>query len=142
MAQAAGAGPVRPPEATGAAASGSEDIATLPNINDLAAVISAESKGLIDSHPNAPFAVGWTLKNRMRRNGISSVRQAWRGYAHSGRLDNRTLAIAHSILEGTTPDPTDGATHFYTPQIMPKEGESTSGADVGGGLELVPGVTG
>lgn len=36
--------------------------------------------------------------------------------------------------------PTGGATHFYSPKFMPKEGHPTGGRDVGGGLESVPGV--
>lgn len=34
----------------------------------------------------------------------------------------------------------EGATHFYSPRSMPKEGESTTGRDVGGGLEQTPGL--
>lgn len=43
-------------------------------------------------------------------------------------------------FSGVIPDPTHGATHFYTPTMMPKEGRPTSGRDVGGGLETVEGV--
>ncbi len=46
-------------------------------------------------------------------------------------------------MDGTSPDPTGGATHFYSPQSMPKEGEPVpKGADIKGGLESVPGVVG
>ncbi len=45
-------------------------------------------------------------------------------------------------MTGSIADPTGGATHFYTPRIMPKKGEDTGGIDVGGGLESVAGVTG
>ncbi len=34
-------------------------------------------------------------------------------------------------MTGTIADPTAGATHFYTPRIMPKKGEDTDGIDVG-----------
>ena len=49
--------------------------------------------------------------------------------------------IAQGIMTGSIADPTAGATHFYTPRIMPKKGEDTDGIDVGGGLETVPDVT-
>ena len=45
------------------------------------------------------------------------------------------------MLEGRIPDNTDGATHFFSPISMPKEGESTKGFDVGGGLHRVSGLT-
>ena len=47
---------------------------------------------------------------------------------------------ARGVLSGTVPDPTGGSTHFYTPQAMPKSGESTKNRDVGGGLETVASV--
>ena len=62
--------------------------------------------------------------------------------ANSRRCSHAHLAptIARALLDGQTSDPTKGATHFYTPRAMPKKGENTGGADVGGKLESVPGV--
>lgn len=88
----------------------------------------------------AQIAVGWTVRNRMARNGATHVDQAWRGYQHRKAPTAAALVIAAGILHGKIPDPTDGATHFYTPEIMPKIGEDTTGIDVAGGLESVPGV--
>ena len=48
--------------------------------------------------------------------------------------------MGDGILNGGITDPTSGATHFYTPRIMPKKGQSTAGVDVAGGLETTPGV--
>ncbi len=56
--------------------------------------------------------------------------------------DTTTLDLARKILTGELPDISQGATSFYTPAIMPKEGESTQGFDVGNELETVPGVMG
>ena len=89
----------------------------------------------------AKTAVGWTLLNRMHCNHVTTVHQAWRGFNHDKPPLPDTLALAKRLLSGNVPDPTDGATHFYTPQIMPKE-EATipQGFDIGDGLESVAGV--
>ena len=50
--------------------------------------------------------------------------------------------LARRLLSGDLTDPTDGATHFYTPGAMPKEGgEIPPGSNTAGGLKTVPGVT-
>lgn len=49
--------------------------------------------------------------------------------------------LASKLLRGQITDPTKGATHFFSPISMPKEGESTKGFDIGGGLQEVPGIT-
>ena len=107
------------------------------NEYDLAKVIHSEASGENDV---AKAAVGWTLRNRMLRNGSKIVSASWHGYAHNSAPDFNSFRIAKGILNGSIADPTDGATHFYTPEIMPAKGDSTVGKSVGGGLELVPGV--
>ncbi len=107
------------------------------NETDLAKLIVTESGGLSRV---TQTAVGWTVRNRMIRNGTAQVDHAWHGYQHGKAPTAAAILIAKGILDGTIPDPTDGATHFYTPKIMPKEGEDTTGVDVSGGLESVPGV--
>ena len=87
----------------------------------------------------AMLAVGWTVLNRMHRNGTASVRDVWGGYQHYKKPEPATIETARQILGGADPDTTDGATHFYTPRQMPHEGMPRHG-DTGGGLESVPGV--
>lgn len=108
------------------------------NVRDLASVIETEAGGETDG---ARIAVGFVAVNRMRRNGESDVRSIWNGFAHHVVPGQNSLKIARNILADRIKDPTEGATHFYTPARMPKEGESTGGRDVQGGLESVPGVT-
>ena len=50
--------------------------------------------------------------------------------------------MATSILSKQVSDPSGGCTDFYSPRSIPKEGDPTVGFDVGGGLELVPPLTG
>jgi hypothetical protein len=114
-----------------------EKLATL-NAQNMANTIWTEARG---EGNQAMTAVGWTLRNRMTRDNVSNVNQAWGGYQHGVVAPAQALNIARGILSGATPDPTNGATHFYTPKIMPKKGDSTVGVDVGGGLETVAGVT-
>lgn len=109
----------------------------MENVQNLARTIWTEARG---EGTAAMTAVGWTLKNRMTRDNVSHVNQAWGGYQHGVPAPAQAMQIARGILDGSTPDPTNGATHFYTPRIMPKKGDTTTGIDVGGGLESVPGV--
>lgn len=114
-------------------------LATTQNIHDLAAVMHAEAGG---ESKTAQAAVGFTIMNRMTRNGATKVRSAWHGFAHRNTHKAGELTLAKAILEGTEPDISQGATHFYTPGQMPHEGQSTQNVDVQGGLESVDGVQG
>lgn len=107
------------------------------NVHDLARVITTEAGGEGEA---AMVAVGWTLRTRMLRDVVPSIHAAWGGYQHGHPATSTATRIATGIMAGTIPDPTNGATHFYTPRIMPKKGDTTSGIDVSGGLENVPGV--
>ena len=110
------------------------------NVQDLARVMATEAGGAPGE--TAQIAVGWCLKNRMVRNGTDDVEKVWRpAFQHRAPATIMTQRDAVAILNGSIPDPTKGATHFYTPVIMPKKGDKTAGIDVSGGLELVPGVT-
>ena len=51
------------------------------------------------------------------------------------------LALAESIVRGEVVDNSGGATHWYSPRSMPKEGDETKGFDVGGGLEQTTGLS-
>ena len=115
------------------------------NVRELAALIQTESGGV----RAAKATVGWTLINRVRRNHVTAVHQAWHGSQHSTPPKPDTLDLARRLLSGDVPDPTSGATHFYTPKIMPREGDEKSGSpgylrlihsDTRGGLEQVKGL--
>ena len=122
----------------GTAKPSAEQLRLERNVHELAALIVTEAGG---QGPTAETAVGWVVMNRMKRNGATSVDRVWSPAFRHGKAPHALeLAIARGILAGTTPDPTGGATHFYTPQVMPKEGDDTKGQDVNGGLETVQGV--
>ena len=108
------------------------------NIQDLARVITTEAGG---ENQAAQTAVGWALRNRMIRNGTDNVERVWSpAFQHRKHPTALATQLATGILKGNITDPTCGATHFYTPNIMPKKGESTANIDVAGGLETTPGV--
>ncbi|HJS86873.1 MAG TPA: hypothetical protein VJ779_15565 [Acetobacteraceae bacterium] len=114
-------------------------LATRENEERLGAIIESEAGGKGEA---AMTAVGYTVLNRMRRRGATRVADIQRHhpFAEFTKAGVVSQRIAHGILTGAIPDPTQGATHFYTPERMPKEGRLTSGLDVGGGLETVEGV--
>lgn len=102
---------------------------TADNIEELASIIKTEAGGCNRAEQ---IAVGRTVLNRMRRNGTNLVGDV-RGYRDEKDPDDLSLEIARGILGGNIVDNSGGATHFYSPQIMPREGDSTAGYDVGGG---------
>ena len=85
------------------------------------------------------IAVGWTVLNRLYSgrygNSIEYIVTSW--YAHNQEPTEVIKTLAKDLLEGQIPDPTSGATHFFSPRGMPKEGEDTTGFDVDG-LHQVP----
>jgi hypothetical protein len=83
-------------------------------------------------------AVGWTVVNRMSRGNTEKVRDVSGQYSTAQAATAPMVQLAGQLLRGEITDPSDGATHYYSPKTMPKEGQPTSGYDVGGGLELVP----
>lgn len=106
------------------------------NVRDLAALLEAESGG--DGRVGM-VAVGSTVINRMRRNGSTTVRDEWGGYRHGKAPEPETVATARAILGGRLPDPTDGATHYYSPRNMTNE-NAPNRKSSGRTLESVPGV--
>ena len=118
-----------------------EDQLALENINDLARIMTSEAGGVSET---AQAVVGWTVVNRMKQRHLTQVSQVWShgNYAHSHYPTPTSLRLARSILDGTAIDISQGATHFYSPISMPKEGETPSHRiDVRGGLESVAGMT-
>jgi outer membrane protein assembly factor BamB len=117
----------------------------------LAKVIASEAGSVWDSNhwvactEEERAAVGCTLINRLSAGtyggSIEEIASAPGQYAHNQSPTLEISALAERLLEGQIPDPTGGATHFFSPISMPKEGESTTGFDVGGGLHQVSGIT-
>ncbi len=108
---------------------------TKDNINDLATIITSEASVGNDTERSS---VAFTVLNRMRRNGGARVKDVGSGYARNQPPRPWAIKLATAILRNELADPTSGATHFYSPQYMPKEGETAGRADVGGGLERAP----
>ncbi len=118
-----------------------EDELTKENINDLARIIASEARGLNET---AQIMVAWTVVNRMKQHHFTRVSSVWghNNYSHHHMATSTSLHLAEKILDGAALDISHGATHFYSPAAMPKEGDTTSSAaDVRGGLESIPGVT-
>ena len=110
------------------------------NRAQLAVVMKSEAP---DRLPLAQQMVGWTVLNRMKQYHHAYVSQAWahNNYAHNQAPSSQTSRIAADLLSEAATDISQGAKYFYSPQSMPKEGDSTSGWDVGTDLEQVRGVT-
>jgi len=96
------------------------------------------------------IAVGWTALNRLGTNiyGIEFIPrtieqvifpldESWGPqYAYWATPVLEISEIATQLLKGEISDPTGGATHFFSPINMPKEGEASP--ERAGGLHYVP----
>ena len=74
------------------------------------------------------ICVGWTVRNRLESGeyGSSIYNIAARGaYSISQEPNRQMMAIASLILMSSIPDPTGGATHFFSPRSMPNEHEAS-----------------
>jgi len=136
---------VAPPEpsapvlpGTGHAMTGDLGLASEVNVMNLATVLMSEAS--IGNDPER-VSVGFTVLNRMRQGGITAVDKVWSAYAHNQTPTAPLIALARQLLGGQRADITEGATHFYSPRSMPKEGQPIAGFDVAGGLELVAPLT-
>jgi len=80
------------------------------------AIMSEASVGTDDEQ----VAVGWTVINRLDsgRFGDSVEYIVKRWYAYDQEPTENIESIAKDILEREKPDPTDGATHFFSPRSM------------------------
>jgi hypothetical protein len=92
------------------------------------------------------IAVGWTILNRASSpdfpNTICGVVNQRGQYATNQNPTQEMIDLASSLIANPGADITGGATHFFSPISMPKEGENTGGYDVGGGLHEVAGING
>ena len=123
---------------------------TSEDVEWLATVISSEAGSVYDKGnwvrctDEERAAVSWTVLNRLRSGTfgqtIKEVVTAPGQYAHNQEPTSEIGELAKKLLEGRIPDATGGATHFFSPIGMPKEGESTTGFDIGGGLHEVPAI--
>lgn len=110
----------------------------MSNTQDLATVIMSEAS---IGNNDERTAVGSCVRTRMNRKPTDVVRDVWDAFAHNQAPTPEIVTLAGQLLDGTVVDNAHGATHFYSPRSMPKEGGSTTGYDVAGGLELVPPLT-
>lgn len=123
---------------------------TSEDIEWLATVIASEAGSVYDKGSwvrctdEERAAVGWTVINRLKTGtygkSIRDIVTAQGQYAHNQEPNAEIKELARKLLVGTMEDNTDGATHFFSPISMPKEGESTAGFDTGGGLHRVSGI--
>jgi hypothetical protein len=107
------------------------------NILDLAKIIMSEAS---IGNQTERTIVAQTVLNRMKRNNKEKVKDVWNAYAHNQSPTSEIKGLSRRIFMKEINDISEGATHFYSPRSMPKEGESTTGHDVGGGLEQTPGL--
>jgi hypothetical protein len=105
------------------------------NVRMLAAVLMSEAS--VGNNAER-VSVGFTMLNRLKASGHSSVSQVWGAYAHNQSPTGALVELARQLLAGQRADITDGCTHFYSPRSMPRQGQPIGNFDVGGGLELVP----
>ncbi len=119
----------------------SESLLSQENVNDLARTMISEAGG---ENETAQAMVGWVVINRMKKDHSEQVSSVWAhgNFAHSHMATGMSLHLSERILSGDAIDISQGATHFYSPKSMPKEGDALSSRiDTRGGLESVPGVT-
>lgn len=123
---------------------------TNEDIEWLATVIASEAGSVHDKGSwvrctdEERAAVGWTVINRLNADAygesIKDIVTAQAQYAHNQEPNAEIKELARKLLAGTIEDTTGGATHFFSPISMPKEGEPTAGFDIGGGLHNVSGI--
>ena len=107
-----------------------------PLVHRSSIIMSEASRG----NHTEQVAVGSTVLDRMRRNGTDLVQNVSRGFSHNQVATPQIRQLARDLLTGEVRDNTGGATNFYSPQGMPRQGQPTAGYDVGGGLEETPGL--
>lgn len=86
------------------------------------------------------YAVAQVIMNRVNRvnppNRVTWVRDN-KAFQHASSYSDESYSVALGVVSGINYGNAGGATHFYSPVSMPKQGQSTNGVDVGGGLEKV-----
>ncbi len=113
---------------------------TPSNVEDLAQILMSEASPHVANDAER-IAVGYTVVNRMQQTGKHAVRDVWDAYAHQASPSDDLRTLATKVLRQDVPDPTLGATHFYSPCSMPKAGEPVLGFDISGGLEQTAGLS-
>ena len=86
-------------------------------------------------------ALAWTIFNRVSSpefpNTICEVVNQPSQYATNQAPTQEVSDLAESLIANPGTDPTGGATYFFSPRSMPKEGDDPTGYDTGGGLHDV-----
>lgn len=146
-----------PTEPTPATPTSGQQVPTLElnpdDIEWLARVIASEAGSVYDKGSwvrctdEERAAVGWTVLNRVKSGTygetIEEVVTAPGQYAHNQNPTPEIIELATKLLKGQIADVNGGATHFFSPISMPKEGEPTIGFDVREGIHhlyQVPGI--
>jgi len=124
-----------PPPATQPKTAIPQELNNPQNQQQLARIMMSEASV---GNKQEQTAVAYTVLNRMMQQGNSKVSDVQSAYSTEQEPSKEMMDLAGQLLSGEIPDPTGGATHFYSPVSMPKEGQSTKKFDVKGGLELVP----
>jgi uncharacterized protein DUF4157 len=128
---------------------------TAENVAELGDIVHSEV-GI--GNADEKKAVAWAMRNQMIRVGTAKVASAFKVNQVSRkqtvkidpkdlpdevRRKNESAAIADEILKkAMSDDTTSGANRWWSPDSMPKEGESCAGMDCKGGLVTVKDLTG
>jgi len=114
---------------------------TPANVDALATIVMSEA-----SIGNAAerTTVAYSVLNRMKRNKKDSVKDVQGAYATNQQPTKEIKDFVASLLKCEVADNSAGATHFYSPRSMPKEGDENKPGferfDTRGGLEKTEGV--
>ena len=121
--------------ATGTPAPTTLEKASADDIEWMSKVIASESGSVYDEGiwvkctDEERAAVGWTVLNRLERDTfggtVQEVVTAAGQYAYGQEPTLEIRELAKKLLKGQIEDPTEGATHFFSPISMPWQGDET-----------------
>jgi PKD repeat protein len=85
-------------------------------------------------------AVGWTVLNRLESNEFPNTikKVVEGGYAHNREPTQEIIDLSKDLLERRIPDPTGGATHFFSPIQQNEEGGYGPFIIPGSDIALIP----
>jgi len=135
-----------------------EDVEWLAKViaSEAGSVYDAEKDSWVECTNTERAAVGWTVLNRLRMGfgGATTIKEVVTApgqYAYGQTPTPEIKRLAIELLQKRIPDPTGGATHFFSPINMPWQGDEGKFIerlgkhfdefDTGGGLHEVPGIS-
>jgi len=136
----------------------SEDVEWLAKViaSEAGSVYDTEKGSWIKCTDTERVAVGWTVLNRLKMGfgGATTIKEVVTApgqYAYGQKPAPEIRELAIKLLQDRIPDPTGGATHFFSPISMPWQGDEGKFIerlgkhfdefDTGGGLHEVPGIS-